>query len=440
MIRRHFTPEDRAASIYQYLPFEVPTTAAGFTVTLAYQRDPAIVDLGLVGPDRWGGWSGGERSEVTVTRSWATPGYVAGEVGGGWQVILGLHRVGPMGVDVTVDVEVHTSAPAAPPADPLPRAPERRPRRSLPARPGYEWLACDFHSHTTHSDGGYSIDGLATLAHGYGLDVLAVTDHNTVSHHPLLAAAGARAGMVLIPGQEVTTDTGHANAFGDIGWIDFRQPSDDWFAATTARGGLFSINHPWAGDCAWRRPFTGVTGAERTTGADHPGGTDRPGGTGMASGDHVIGTGIAARRPADGKRAERTDDSPRHGVAPFVETWHSTWDRRSDEPLTEWSRFGLTPIGGSDFHRFDHRTVPGQPTTWLECAERSIDGVFDALRAGRIAISAAPDSPLLLPVDGEIVTIDGDGCRRTTTDHGTVLTTRAPGSGGSSDLVVAFCR
>ena len=76
VIRRHFTPEDRAASIYQYLPFEVPTTAAGFTVTLAYQRDPAIVDLGLVGPDRWGGWSGGERSEVTVTRqgdAWLGP-------------------------------------------------------------------------------------------------------------------------------------------------------------------------------------------------------------------------------------------------------------------------------------------------------------------------------------------------------------------------------
>lgn len=386
-LRRHFTPEDRAASIYQYLPFEVPASAAAFTVTLAYERNPAIVDLGLVGPDRWGGWSGGERASVTVTRSWATPGYVAGEVAGDWQVILGLHRVGPGGVDVTVDVELHATVPAAPAPDPLPTPPERPPRRALPARPGHEWLACDFHSHTTHSDGGYSIDGLATLARGYGLDVLAVTDHNTVSHHPLLAAAGARADVLLIPGQEVTTDSGHANAFGDIGWIDFRQPSDQWFAETAARGGLFSINHPWAGDCAWRRPFAGPDGT---------------------------------------------------GVAPFVETWHSTWDRRSDEPLAEWSRFGLTPIGGSDFHRFDDHTLPGRPTTWLECAERSVAGVFDALRAGRIAISAAPDSPLLLPVDGEIVTIDGDDCRRTTAVHGTVLTTPSGADGG--DVVVAFCR
>ena len=105
---RRYTLDDRAASVYQYLPFEVPAEASGVTVTLAYDRTTGVVDLGLVAPDRFGGWSGGERSEVTVTPEWATPGYVPGEVGGEWAVVLGLYRVSPGGVEVTVDVDVAT--------------------------------------------------------------------------------------------------------------------------------------------------------------------------------------------------------------------------------------------------------------------------------------------------------------------------------------------
>ena len=55
------------------------------------------------------------------------------------------------------------------------------------------------------------------------MDFLAVTEHNTVSHHPYLHAVGARHSILLIPGQEVTTDWGHANVFGETGWVDFHQ-------------------------------------------------------------------------------------------------------------------------------------------------------------------------------------------------------------------------
>ena len=87
------------------------------------------------------------------------------------------------------------------------------------------WLAGDFHCHTVHSDGQHTIDEVAVMAAEAGLDFLAVTDHNTVSHHAHLPAASERTGVQLIPGQEVTTWRGHANAFGDIGWIDFRRPA-----------------------------------------------------------------------------------------------------------------------------------------------------------------------------------------------------------------------
>ena len=106
-----------------------------------------------------------------------------------------------------------------------------------------------------HSDGSLEVVELATLAASQGLDLLAVTDHNTVSHHTHLAAAGNHAGILLVPGQEVTTDVGHANCFGEIGWIDFRDPPDVWQTEATERGGVMSVNHPWAWDCAWRMPL-----------------------------------------------------------------------------------------------------------------------------------------------------------------------------------------
>lgn len=360
--RRHFTLDDRAASVYQYVPFEVPAGAAAFTVTLAYDRSAATVDLGLDGPDRFRGWSGGERSEVTVTPTWATPGYLPGEVVGTWNVVLGLYRVGPAGVDVQVGVDVHRLPVDAPAAPAPPPRPERPPRRNLPASAGREWLACDFHSHTVHSDGGLEIVALADLATSRGLDVLAVTDHNTVSHHAHLAAAGAHAGVVLLPGQEVTTDEGHANVFGDVGWIDFRQPAETWRREAAARGALMSVNHPWAGDCSWRQ---------------------------------------ALREPA-----------------PLVEMWHSTWDRRDPEPFDAWHDHGTIAIGGSDFHRHGQWVTLGEPTTWVEAEDRSVDAILAAMRDGRVAVSASPTSPVLVRLDAELVAIDADGCRLIDDDRG----------------------
>lgn len=364
VLERHYTRDDRAESLYQYLVVEVPTHAEATTFRLDYDRDDAIVDLGLIGPDRFGGWSGSERGTVTVTPTWATPGYLPGVVVGGWQVILGLHRVGPAGVTVSIDVDA--SAVSPPPSPPLPPRPDRPPRRDLPAAPGHTWLAADFHSHTVHSDGAMEIVDLATLAASRGLDVLAVTDHNTVSHHSHLAAAGDHAGILLVPGQEVTTDRGHANCFGALPWIDFREPPDRWRATTEANRGVMAVNHPWAGDCAWRLPLS---------------------------------------EPAS-----------------LVEMWHSTWDLVDPVPVREWSAFGSVPIGGSDFHRHEFGVVPGNPTTWIECADRSIDGVLDALRHGRVAISATPDAPVLLRGGDELVPIDADGCELVRGDNVAYLT------------------
>ena len=102
-----------------------------------------------------------------------------------------------------------------------------------------------------HSDGALTVDELARFAAESGLDFIAVTDHNTISHHRELPQAARRYGVTLIPGQEVTTSEGHAGALGDVGWVDFRRPAPEWLKVTQDRGGLLSVNHPIAGPVSW---------------------------------------------------------------------------------------------------------------------------------------------------------------------------------------------
>jgi hypothetical protein len=322
-------------------------------VELSYDPAAGVLDLGCFGPaGEFRGYSGSARGTFTVGEDGSTPGYLAGPLAPGtWQVLLGLHRVAPDGLPWTVTAWTSRSVTGTPPPVTGLTVPVRG-GRSAPAGPGLTWLAADLHAHTVHSDGTLTVAELAGLAAQAGLDVLAVTDHNTVSHHAELLVDG----MVLLPGQEITTDRGHANALGDIGWVDFRQPADVWVSTVDARGGLLSVNHPLGGDCAWLHPLR--------------------------------------RRP------------------PLAEVWHSGWwDRTWGAPLAWLLAWGAdtVPVGGSDFHRLDQPSRPGHPTTWIACAERSVAGVLDGLRAGRTAISAAPDGPLLLSPDGDLVALDADG-------------------------------
>ncbi len=350
--------EDQFASPWHYLPVEVRPGAYALRVELDYDRSAGVLDLGCLGPHGFRGWSGGARDSYVVAPDEATPGYLPGEVEPGlWHVIIGIYRLPPEGLRYRLTAEV-TEMPGqlVKPGPQPPQPPERRPRRVLPAADGRRWLAGDLHSHTVHSDGGLTVSELAVLATERGLDFIAVTDHNTVSHHRELAAATSRYGITLIPGQEVTTSDGHANAFGDIGWIDFRQPPDDWLAETRRRGGLLSINHPIAGPVSWMHAMR-----------------ERP---------------------------------------PLVEVWHWSWlDLSWTTPLSWWRAWDpeAVPVGGSDWHRAGSDAPPGKPTTWVAAGSDEPADILGNIGAGRVAISAERDGPVLLRVDGELVAVDADG-------------------------------
>ncbi|HBW17976.1 MAG TPA: PHP domain-containing protein [Actinobacteria bacterium] len=274
-------------------------------------------------------------------------------------MVIGLHRVPPGGADYRLTVEV-SSTPGElspePAPEEMPPITDRPARRQLLASGGRHWLAGDLHTHTVHSDGAMTVSELARFAAGRGMDFIAVTDHNTISHFAELPAAASAHGIVLLPGQEVTTDTGHASALGDVGWIDFREPPDAWLEATEQAGGLLSINHPIGGHVSWATPMK--------------------------------------RRP------------------PLIEVWHWSWlDTHWTTPLGWWLAWDPTaiPVGGSDWHRPGSDAPPGSPTTWVEAEADDPAAVLEAIRAGRTAVSANRDGAVLLRVGDELVASAADG-------------------------------
>jgi hypothetical protein len=138
-------------------------------------------------------------------------------------------------------------------------------RAAAPAQPGAPasragWYRGDLHSHTLHSDGTFTVDERLGRAVERGLDFIAITDHNTISHHRELDAWRGR--IVPIRGCEVTTFHGHMNVFGLTAPIDWRAERRGGGAAgiveqAHGQGALVSINHPssfgdpWCVGCHW---------------------------------------------------------------------------------------------------------------------------------------------------------------------------------------------
>lgn len=369
----HITPQDKARSDYLYVPFELPSPARRLTIRYRYSRrmhhgqveGGNVIDIGLFGPRGnhfpgaagFRGWSGSDRLTFTLGIEQATPGYLPGPLPAGqYQVALGLYRICPEGADYEIEVEAEREdsqqdRTRTRTIDDRRQTMHTRPSSTVHRPPSTAWLKGDLQSHTYHSDGKGSPQQLTEKARALGLDFLAVTDHNTISHHPVLDKLSDDE-LLLVPGQEVTTYYGHMNVWGARCWCDFRAQDDEDMAAIIARahahGGLCSINHPKEGGPAWNYS------------------TDLP--------------------------------------VDAMEVWQGPWPNRNEESLALWDsllRDGrrLPAVGGSDYHCPSAEETGflrlGQPTTWVEATERSVKGILDAISAGRACISASPSGSRL---------------------------------------------
>ena len=371
-ITGHLSPEDKLHSVYRMFPFDVPAGVARLEVSYSFSGDDAggfmrpagnILDIGLFDPrgseflhaEGFRGWSGSTRREFFLTPHEATPGYLPGPIPTGrWEVILGLHNILPQGCDYRVTVKLYAGEVSDP--DPVASPPWPALRRE----PG--WYRGDLHCHSHHSDGTGSLADLAASAHAQRLDFLAMTEHNTVSHLPHLAAH-ASPDLLLIPGQEITTEYGHANAWGIHRWHEFRCEDGEQMAQVVAdvqaAGALISVNHPKEGGPPWE--FGDETQFD------------------------------------------------------CLEVWQSPWFVFNDQSLALWDRLlrerhRITAVGGSDVHQppFEGEIGPlavGKPCTWVYAEELSVTGLLAGIKAGHVFISEDVSGPrLFLTADA-----DGDG-------------------------------
>jgi len=345
-------PADKERSDFMLIPFEVPRGVKSILVEYGYKARNAgecEVDIGLFSPGRvdfpadsevFRGWSGTAKKKIVVGERYATPGYLAGGITPGtWNIVLGLYKVPGCGCDYRVAVhmrdyeeevtrlERHTSSPRV-------------------AGPG--WYRGDLHIHSVHSDGDAEVWEIAEKAREKGLDFVALTDHNTVSHvGECLQLSGP---VKIFPGMEVTTYYGHMNLFGVRRWIDFRARTESDAARiielANRYGYIASINHP--------KP-------------DYP---------------WLLGNW------------EKVN---------VVEVWQTIWEYFNPVSLRKYvellsSGRDVVAIGGSDAHKIKREEgIPrlGEPTTILYMNNLTEEEFLEAIRHGRAVITNSPHGPLV---------------------------------------------
>ncbi|MGH6970846.1 MAG: CehA/McbA family metallohydrolase, partial [Caulobacteraceae bacterium] len=204
---------------YVELPFEVPAGVERLTIAFAYdtREERTTIDLGLFDPKRFRGWSGGDKMGFTLSAADATPSYHPGPiVPGRWTLLLGVPNIRP-GVTCRYEARIWFGHGEAPAVSTFSEA---------PLETGPRWYRGDLHMHTCHSDGSVaraSGEGRAPgpvyrtveAAAARGVDFIAITDHNAVSHHHALRELQPYFDrLLLIPGVEITTFCGHAGVLG----------------------------------------------------------------------------------------------------------------------------------------------------------------------------------------------------------------------------------
>src|SRR6201996_5983974 len=172
---------------YVELPFSVPPQIVSITVTFHFtgKDQHTALDLGLFDPERFRGWSGGNKDHFTLSTTNATPSYLPSPLPPGqWKLIIGVPNIRQ---NVTSNYEADIF---------FTRSNSVTSFADAPLRDGPAWYRGDLHMHTAHSDGScLSQSGrkvpcpvflTAEAATARGLDFIAVTDHNTISHYDAL--------------------------------------------------------------------------------------------------------------------------------------------------------------------------------------------------------------------------------------------------------------
>lgn len=214
-------------------------------------------------------------------------------------------------------------------------ASESAPPRSPATSGGYLVLAGDFHVHSFPGDGLLPPWDLAREARRRDLDVIALTNHNSMLSWRVaqrLSALTGSPGAMVLPGEELTAVGYHLAAVGVDRTVEWRQPAAAAAAAVHARGGVAIAAHP-------------------------------------------------------GRREQRRFDDAALDALDGVEVAHPAihvWEEDRRDFAAFYDRAvrrhpGIAAIGSTDFHHF---APLGLCRTYLLVKTATAAGVLDAIRAG----------------------------------------------------------
>src|SRR6185437_8343144 len=82
---------------YVLVPFEVPAGVKRLDISFSYtgHEDRTTLDLGLLDPVRFRGWSGGNKHAFSIGIADATPSYLPGPLPAGtWKLLIGVAYLG----------------------------------------------------------------------------------------------------------------------------------------------------------------------------------------------------------------------------------------------------------------------------------------------------------------------------------------------------------
>lgn len=361
----------RQNNSYVEAPFTVPKDIVSITVTFNYtgKDQHTALDLGLLDPERFRGWSGGNKDHFTVSTTNATPSYLPGPLPAGqWKLLIGVPNIrGSVTSNYEADIFLTRSAGVT------------TSFADTPLREGPAWYRGDLHMHTAHSDGSCQSQSgkkvpcpvflTAETAAARGLDFIAVTDHNTTSHYDALRELQPYFDKLLfIPGREITTFSGHANLFGPTEFVDFRVgttvPSmQALFEKAASMHAILSINHPNA-----------------------------------PTGEICMGCGWTPKEAID-PHLIKVIEAVNGGAEEGQYSGTSFWEKYLNQGLR------VTAIGGSDNHNAllpaTAQNAIGSPTTVIYADNLSVDSILDGIRKGHAFIDLSASRDKLLDVSAE---------------------------------------
>ena len=193
-------------------------------------------------------------------------------------------------------------------------------------------LRFDLHVHTNFSrDGESTVEDILRTAQQKGLDGVAITDHNTTegARYALEVCERVAPGLIVIPGEEISTRSGHLIVLGITEDIPRDMSVEATMAAGHAAGGTVVVPHPY-------------------------------------------------NRPRHGIRMLEGADAIESYNSRFILGFHNWYAKRRSTSL------GLPQVAGSDAHRAD---FVGTAVTVIDSDVRTAPAVLRAIREGKTSTS-----------------------------------------------------